>query len=81
MVKKSDDVSKTITLVLIILTVIISATSTWVLITNSLGSEPAGSGFNNALIHLRILRGDAPAPLQSDTNAGDVKLFIADKGG
>lgn len=81
MVKKSDDVSKTIALVLIILTVIISATSTWVLITQSMSSESTDSGFNKALIHLRILRGEAPAHLQSDTNAGDVKLFIADKGG
>jgi hypothetical protein len=79
--EKGSDISKTLALVLIILTVLISATSTWVLITKSMSSEPESS-INKALVHLRILRGDVQEPLQTDTNSGDVRLFIANsKGG
>lgn len=80
--EKGSDVSKTVAFVLIILTVLISATSTWVLITSSMSSEPVFPGFNDALVKLHILRGPVMEPLQSDTNAGDVRLYIADtKGG
>ena len=82
MEKRSSDVSKTVALVLIILTVIISAASTWVLITKSMESEPVGGSLNSALVQLRILKASTPEPVASDTNAGDVKLFIAKaKGG
>lgn len=75
--EKKSDISKTIALILIILTVVISATSTWVLITNSMSSEPAYPAFNKALIHLNILEGEHYEPAQMDSNSGNVKLFVS----
>ncbi|MBW2964300.1 hypothetical protein KY363_02470 [Candidatus Woesearchaeota archaeon] len=74
--EKRTDISKALALVLIILTVLISAASTWVLITSSMSSEPGGS-FNRALVHLSILKGPERLPAQADTNSGDVKLYIS----
>lgn len=74
--EKGTDISKTLALVLIILTVLISAVSTWVLITSSTSSEP-GSPFNRALIHLSILKGSDRMPAQADANSGDVRLYIS----
>ncbi|MFC1741515.1 hypothetical protein ACFL3V_03190 [Nanoarchaeota archaeon] len=80
--RKESDISKRVALVLIILTVVISAASTWVLITKSMDSNPVHDGFNKALVQLHILRGPVEDPFQSDTNSGDVKLYIAKtKGG
>jgi hypothetical protein len=79
--EKGSDISKTLALVLILLTVLISATSTWVIVSKSMTSEPT-STFNKALIHLRILKGPVQEPVQTDTNSGDVRLHIAKtKGG
>ena len=76
-----QDISKTLAFVLIILTVMISATGTWVLITSSMGPEQ-GPSVNRALIHLYINRGQVVEPVQTDSNAGDVRLVIAkSKGG
>ncbi len=77
---KESDISKTLAFVLIILTVMISAASTWVLVDRTMSSEPESS-FNDALIRLHILRGQVEEPVQTDTNAGDVRLYIADKRG
>jgi hypothetical protein len=80
--EKKSDITKTIALILIILTVVISATSTWVLINKSMSSEPEYPAFNRALIHLNILKGEPYEPVQTDTNSGNVKLFISKaKGG
>ncbi|MFH1064359.1 MAG: hypothetical protein V1729_04725 [Candidatus Woesearchaeota archaeon] len=79
--KKESDVSKTLALVLIILTVMISATSTWVLITNSMSPQPEQSGLNKVMILLHIIKGPVNEPMQTDYNSGDVKLFISDNGG
>ena len=78
--EKRSDVSKTVALVLIILTVLISTTSTWVLITSSMSSEPVFPGFNNALIKLHILNGPSTEPIQSDTNAGDWSRYYSNSG-
>ncbi len=79
--KKEKNNFKTLALVLVILTVLISATSTWMLITNSMNSEP-DSSFNKALVQLRIIKGQTVELPQTDSNAGDVKLYIAEsKGG
>ncbi len=79
--KKESDVSKTIALVLIILTVMISATSTWVLITSSMSPEPQQSGLNKVMVFLHILKSPVSEPMQTDYNSGDVQLFIANDGG
>jgi len=78
--EKGSDISKTLALVLVILTVIISATSTWVLITNSMDYDMPAR-FDAALLRLHILKGDVKVPMQTDANAGDVKIFIAKQGG
>jgi len=79
--KKESDVSKVLAFILIILTVMISATSTWVLITKSMSNEPQQSRFNKALIFLHILKGPVEEPTQTDSNSGDVSVFIAKNGG
>lgn len=79
--EKKSDISKGLALVLIILTVLISATSTWVIITKSISPEPE-SGFNKALISLHILKAPDSGSVATDTNSGDVRLYIANsKGG
>ncbi|MBN1544103.1 hypothetical protein JW898_01420 [Candidatus Woesearchaeota archaeon] len=80
--EKGSDISKSLALVLIILTIFISAVSTWMLINKSVGSGSEEGGLNRALVQLHILKGPVYEPLQTDTNSGDVKLYIArTKGG
>ena len=74
--EEKRDISKSIALVLIVLTVLISATSTWVLITHSIDSE-TGPGFGSALIHLNIFKNRVIEPVQMDSNSGEVKLYIS----
>jgi predicted acyltransferase len=77
--EKGSDVSKGLALVLIILTVLVSAVSTWVLITSSMESEIAPSnGFS--LVHLNIFKSRAAEPTLMDANSGNARLVIA-KGG
>jgi hypothetical protein len=79
--EKRIDISKRLALVLIILTVLISAVSTWVLISSSIGPGE-GSSVNDVLVRLNILKGPVREPVQTDSNTGDVTLFIAkSKGG
>jgi len=79
--EKKRDISKRFALALIILTVLISATSTWVLVTHSMSAEP-GPAVNKPLIHLFITRGEPLEPAQTDTNSGNVRLLIGKpKGG
>lgn len=79
--EKKSDISKRLALVLILMTVLISATSTWVLINSSISSEHEESSFNKALIHLHILPAPVKEPVQTDSNSGDIRLYIASKGG
>ena len=79
--EKGSDISKSLALALILLTVLVSAASTWVLVTTSVGSDEP-SGLNDALVMLHILKGHPKEPFQMDSNSGDVKLFISrPKGG
>jgi hypothetical protein len=74
--EEKGDISRSVALVLIILTVLISATSTWVLITHSMESDK-GSGLGDALVHLNIFKSRVREPVQTDTNSGQVSLYIA----
>ena len=77
--ENGSDVSKKLALVLILLTVFISAASTWLLVTSSVNPD-VGESFNSAIIHLNIFRNRVNEPAQTDSNAGNARLFIA-KGG
>jgi hypothetical protein len=74
--EEKGDISKSVALVLIIIIVLISATSTWVLITHSMDSEDV-PGFGSALIHLNIFKNRVVEPVQTDSNSGEVRLYIS----
>ena len=76
--EKESDVPKTLAFTLIILTVLVSAASTWVLVTKSIGNEPLPS-LNSAILHLNIFKNNVHAPALSDSNAGNARIFIAKK--
>jgi hypothetical protein len=78
MMEKGSDVPKTLAFTLIILTVLISAASTWVLVTKSIGNEPLLS-LNSAIVHLNIFKNNVREPALYDSNAGNARLFIAKK--
>jgi hypothetical protein len=77
---EKGDVPKALAFTLIILTVLISAASTWVLVTRSIDSKPLLS-LNSAIVHLNIFRNNVHEPALSDSNAGNARIFIAKKGG
>lgn len=79
--KKESEISKTIALVLIILTVMVSATSTWMIITSSMDPAQDQTGLGKVMVFLNILKGPVTEPVQTDQNTGDVQLFIAENGG
>ena len=76
---EKGDVPKRLAMALVILTVLISGASTWVLITKSSYVEPF-SGINDALVHLNIFKNRAQEQFTSDANSANVKLYIS-KGG
>ncbi len=79
--EKKSDTSKVLAFVLIVLTVLISATSTWLLITSSMDS-PVPSVFDKVLISLNIIKNRPAQNVQMDSNAGQATIFIAkSKGG
>jgi hypothetical protein len=74
--EKGSDVPKALAFTLIILTVLISAASTWVLVTKSMDSSPSFS-LNMANVQLGILKGFYKEPLLKDSNEGNARIYIA----
>jgi len=80
MEEKGNDISKRLALILIVLTVIISAACTWVLISSTSESDSTQGAFG-AIIHLNILKGKSVEPVLTDSNSGNVQLNIVNKKG
>jgi len=79
--EKESDMHKGVVITLIILTVLVSAVSTWMLITSSMDSQTPSSS-NSVLVHLNIFKSRAIEPVLSDANGGNARLIIAkSKGG
>jgi hypothetical protein len=78
--EEKSDISKSVALVLILLTVFISAASTWMLITHSMDSD-SGPGLGDAIVHLSIFKSRVREPVQTDSNSGEVRLYVAKRNG
>ena len=74
--RKENDISKTFAFVLIVLTVFISSVSTWVLINQTMGSEPV-FGLDRSIVRLNILKTDLVEPVGVDTDMGQARLYIS----
>ncbi|MBW2968352.1 hypothetical protein KY362_07770 [Candidatus Woesearchaeota archaeon] len=79
--EKKKEISKTLAFALVVLTVLISAASTWIIIDKTLDSPGPHPTLSETLVRLHILRGPVVEPAQTDSNAGQVQLYISDKGG
>ena len=78
---QKKDMPKSIALVLVLLTVVISAATTWLVIDRSFSSEPLYSE-GSGIIALNIRKGESLQPGLKDSNSADVKLnIVKNKGG